>query len=629
MLIQFTGDMSDSLKEGVKMIQKQLGFQVSETGIQVQVRKSFGQLEVSLANRQGYIKYEQPIHFYRALSLFVENARRDDSFHVSEQPQFAVSGAMFDVSRNGVPKVDSIKELIRMMALMGLNALMLYTEDNITLDSQPYFGYMRGRYSFEELKECDDYAAMFGIEVIPCIQTLGHLTQALKWNYMNNIKDTDDILLVGEQKTYAFIDELIQSAKAPFRSNRIHIGMDEAHQVGLGKYLERNGFRNRFDIMNEHLREVLDITNKYGLHPMIWSDMYFRLASKTGQYYDLDAVVPEEVISEMPRDVKYVYWDYYHEDEEFYIEYIRRHKLFGSDPVFAGGIWCWTGIVPNYGKTFRTTNAALTACKKERIKEVFATVWGDNGAEADLFSSILGLQLFAEHTYAVEVDEEKLRSRFMICTGGDYDAFMNVKYLDETPGTMIDNLGEANPSKYLLYQDVLLGLFDRHVQNLDLAKHYEYWETKIKEYAKNSGRWFYLFSVYEKLSTVMRLKCDLGLRMKDSYDRNHIDDLNRFANQELPQLIVHIEELRDAHREQWFRTNKPFGWEVLDIRYGGLLARVGTAISRLNDYISGKIDVIEELQENRFEFDAFYGWESESLGHCNVYHRIVTAGKYE
>jgi len=38
-------------------------------------------------------------------------------------------------------------------------------EDSFELPDEPYFGYMRSRYSEEELCEIDDFAYMFGIEV--------------------------------------------------------------------------------------------------------------------------------------------------------------------------------------------------------------------------------------------------------------------------------------------------------------------------------------------------------------------------------------------------------------------------------------------------------------------------------
>lgn len=65
--------------------------------------------------------------------------------------------------------VPAVKKWIDVTAAMGYNTLMLYTEDTYEVDGQPYFGYMRGRYSKAELRELDDYAAEKGMELIPCI----------------------------------------------------------------------------------------------------------------------------------------------------------------------------------------------------------------------------------------------------------------------------------------------------------------------------------------------------------------------------------------------------------------------------------------------------------------------------
>src|SRR5699024_7341799 len=141
------------------------------------------------------------------------------------------------------------------------------------VDKYPYFGYMRGRYTQAEMKECDDYARTLGIEMVPCIQTLAHLTEALKWNYADEIKDTADILLAEEPKTYEFLENIIAAASNPIESKLIHIGMDEAQQLLLDNYIAKNGYRERFDIMNDHLQKVVSITEDLNLEPMIWSDM--------------------------------------------------------------------------------------------------------------------------------------------------------------------------------------------------------------------------------------------------------------------------------------------------------------------------------------------------------------------
>lgn len=623
MKIKFNGDISELIK-GIQILSREIGFEVAEDGLRVKVEKLSSGIEVSLEKEQGYIGYSDKIHFFRALGLFIEAASEKSSFKMTEEPQFTLNGAMIDVSRNAVLKVDSVKNVIRKMALMGLNTIMLYAEDTYEVKERPYFGYMRGRYTEEELRECDDYADIFGIEIIPCIQTLAHLTEALKWNYASQIKDTADILLAGEEKTYNFIEDMIKSASAPFRSKRIHIGMDEAHNLGLGKYLDLNGYRRRFDIMNEHLERVVEITEKYGLQPMIWSDMYFRLASKNGEYYDKNAVIPEDVMEKCHKGVQLVYWDYYHNDEDTYTEFIKRHKKFGNDTVFAGGVWTWAGIMTNYNKTFITTNAALSACKKEGIKEVFATMWGDNGAETNFFSALLGLQLYAEHGYASELDDEKLRRRFKFCTGGDYDAFMDLNMLDAVPGTEETNIGVvSNPSKFLLWQDVLIGLFDKEAENFNLYKHYFNAAEKLEGHIANNPHWDFVFKFAYKLAQALIIKSEIGIKIKNCYDQKNIEGLNEILKNELPELYSRISELRLAHREQWFKTNKPFGWEVIDIRYGGLLARIDTAISRLSDFTAGNIEQLEELEEERLNFNGSDG--KNTLWRHNQYSRIVTA----
>ena len=110
---------------------------------------------------------------------------------------------------------------------MGYNAVLLYTEDTYEVAGRPYFGYLRGRFSQAELRELDQYADALGIEMIPCIQTLGHMARALRWPCMEDVRDTDDVLLLDEEKTYALIEEMIVSASRPFATRRIHIGMDE------------------------------------------------------------------------------------------------------------------------------------------------------------------------------------------------------------------------------------------------------------------------------------------------------------------------------------------------------------------------------------------------------------------
>ncbi|GHH97890.1 beta-N-acetylhexosaminidase [Neobacillus kokaensis] len=624
MELHIRGDLS-SVVDGLKIVSNHLNFQLTTTGYPIQVKHQKGQLRVVNKNGQGEIIFDQPVHFFRALGLWLEHFRKSSEFNVSEIPQFDMSGVMLDASRNAVPTVADVEKLLQNMAVMGLNTLMLYTEDTYEVPEHPYFGYMRGRYTAEELKACDDYASKLGIEMIPCIQTLGHLREALKWNYASDIRDTDDIILVDEPKTYEFLENCIRAVSQPFRSNRIHIGMDETFQLGLGKYLQKHGYESHIDIMNRHLKKVVSITQKYGLKPMIWSDMYFPLFAETSDYRKENGQIREDILAGIP-DVELVYWNYYRKEQEVYEKDFQNHKLLGRTPIFAGGAWTWNGIAPNYGKAIVTTEAAMAASKKEGIKEVIVTLWGDNGAETPFSTAYPMLQLFAEHSYHQEVGLKQVSERFAFCCDGQFEDFMILKRLDETPGVIEDNMNISMTSKVAMYQDILIGLYDDNISGLSLGEHYEKLVPKLEKAKQNNPKWESLFDFYEQLARVLSVKVEIGLQLKEAYEEKDVERMKTFIPK-LDWLQTNVDLLRKKHRSIWFSAYKPFGWEVIDIRYAGVMTRMDTVKYRINDWLDGRISNIEELEEERLRHDG--PWEIfDGLVGGNIYHRIVTAGNF-
>ena len=219
-------------------------------------------------------------------------------------------GTMLDCSRNAVIRPDAVKQWIDILAELGYNTLMLYTEDTFQLDTQPYFGHLRGRYSQQELHAIDDYAFSKGVELIPCIQTLAHLNQIFQWDCYASIRDCYDILLAGEEKTYDLIDEMFRVVSKTFRSKQVNIGMDEAHMLGRGQYLTRFGLQERTEILLAHLERVSEIAKKYDLQLCMWGDMFVRMINAAAN--DMDPIdVADKVRSRIPDNVDIIYWDYY------------------------------------------------------------------------------------------------------------------------------------------------------------------------------------------------------------------------------------------------------------------------------------------------------------------------------
>ena len=147
-------------------------------------------------------------------------------------------GVMLDMSRNAVMKPSMLNKFVDYLSAFGYNMLQLYTEDTYEIEGEEFFGYLRGRYTKTELKEIDSYAASKGVELIPCIQTLAHLNQIFRWKTYAQYRDANDILLVGDERTYALVEKMFQTMAECFTTRKINIGMDEAHMLGRGKYLD-------------------------------------------------------------------------------------------------------------------------------------------------------------------------------------------------------------------------------------------------------------------------------------------------------------------------------------------------------------------------------------------------------
>lgn len=624
MKLRLEGEVRELLA-GVALLADELGIQLADDGLPVRVEISNGELEIRCASQGACIRYGHKHQFFRGLGLLVQHSREQASFHIREEQQFDQIGPIFDLSRNAVLTVDGFKAMLNKMALMGMNTVMLYMEDTYEIADEPYFGYMRGRYTYEELKEIDDYAAEFGIEAFPSIQTLAHLEEFLKWEPVKHYRDTKGALLVGSEQTDLLIERMLQAASAPFRSRKIHIGMDEAEELGRGKYLDLNGYESRFDIMVAHLEKVLAAVRRQGLKPMMWSDMFLKLASGAdGDYYDKETAVPEEMAHRIPKDVDMVYWDYTHLEREDYEKVIAKHRPLGCNLVFAGAVWIFNTFGVNYGLSLNASNTALQVCKQEGIREVYATMWGDDGNEGNPFAALLGLQLYAEHAYTGGTpSREQLAERVKLCTSIELETFLQLKDLDEVPGSEPNNSKQSNPSKFLLYQDVLLGLFDKQIEGLALSEHYAGLETEIRSRRDPSAALDYLFEVSEKLCAVLKLKSEIGISLKQAYDRQAYDELRAIAGK-LPVIADAVRRLREAHRAQWLRMFKPFGWEVIDIRYGGVLTRLDTASARISNYLNGTIARIEELEQERLAYSTTNRFNHKGTGWCSYYYRMAS-----
>lgn len=588
-VLHILGTPPEHWEEALSELREDLGIELGEAGIDVTCVPG-DELAVESDGKSVTLTWAAPIQFYRAVSLIPLPLT---SCSIREKARFQSSGIMFDCSRNAVLKPQALRFFFRKMALMGLNLGMMYTEDTYEVPGQPFFGYKRGRYTYDELKALDDYASLFGIELCPCIQTLGHLKRILHWPAYHHLRDNDEVLLADLDETYELLDQMIRAATAPYRSKKIHLGMDEAYGVGLGAHLARYGYEDPHSVIGRHLSRVLGICDKYGLHAMMWSDMYFHL---DGRNYHSPGLPSEKAKAAVDPRITLMYWDYYQPKEEAYADALYKHAQFPAPTVFAGGIWTWIGPAPDYPTTLQNTVSGLTACAKANIPLALATAWGDNGGECNLTAALLGLQLYGELTFRPDYDEDELARRFRRCCHADAQAFLDLSLLNYMPGMKDNPSDPVNACKFMLYQDPLIQLFEADTAGYAMAEHFGSLVTRYARYALENPDYALLFDFYTALANALALKCVWHEQAGDAVRSRNREQAAALADG-IPATVEALDTLRVVWRRLWESTNKPNGFEIIEVRMGGIAARMATAGEKMRAFALGQVDTIPELEE--------------------------------
>lgn len=190
---------------------------------------------------------------------------------IEDAPHFQHRGVLFDVCRHFFT-VDEVKTVIDMLAMHKMNRLHWHlTEDQgwrieikkypkltevgsvredsqvvgthrvhgLQLEGKPYGPYF---YTQEEIRDVVKYAADRFITIIPEVDMPGHMVAALAsyphlgctgedYKVWTRWGVSEDILCVGKESTFEFIEDVLTEVLDLFPSEYIHIGGDEAPRV--------------------------------------------------------------------------------------------------------------------------------------------------------------------------------------------------------------------------------------------------------------------------------------------------------------------------------------------------------------------------------------------------------------
>ncbi|KAJ9578744.1 hypothetical protein L9F63_005033 [Diploptera punctata] len=220
----------------------------------------------------------------------------------------------FDL-KGAPPKVSFLKRLFPLMRQLGATGVLLEWEDMF-----PFTGSLSplaagNCYSRRDVEEILGAARGSELEVIPLVQTFGHVEFALKhqdFSHLREVPESPQALCPSLNASMDFVEKMIEQVMELHQGARfLHIGCDEVFQMGECR---RCRTQMRETLFLSHVARVASfVRNRYGsVTPIIWDDMLRHLSPQSLEEFRIGELVEPMVwvyAEDVYRFVPSMVWD--------------------------------------------------------------------------------------------------------------------------------------------------------------------------------------------------------------------------------------------------------------------------------------------------------------------------------
>ncbi|XP_054168742.1 hexosaminidase D-like isoform X2 [Oppia nitens] len=252
------------------------------------------------------------------LSLSTQNKPKlrpkllDNSAAAAAQPAVAESRPLVPGLRvvhldlkGAPPRVSYLARLFPLMASFGANALLLEYEDMFPFSGPLSAIRAENAFSVSDIRTVLRLAEESGLEVIPLMQTFGHLEFALKLKQFSDLREDPSLpaaLCPQNNDSWTFVSQIIdQMAILHPNSRFLHIGCDEVFQIAS---CQKCRLKDRDHLFLSHVRRVAHhVVERHSRIPLVWDDMLRQMSSESLLDSGLSQLGVEPVVWSYVKDV--------------------------------------------------------------------------------------------------------------------------------------------------------------------------------------------------------------------------------------------------------------------------------------------------------------------------------------
>jgi hexosaminidase len=343
--------------------------------------------------------------FYGAMTLSQlvrQYGQKLPLLEITDYPDLPARGIMLDVSRDKVPTMKTLFELVDTLAGLKINELQLYTEHTFAYQKHPIVWEHASPLTGEEIFQLDAYCRARHINLVPNQNSFGHMRRWLTHDVYRPLGEAPNgcdtrwgrfdepfTLCPGDPGSIKLVGEMFDDLLPHFTSRMFNVGCDETVDLGAGRSKEECEAKGTGRVYLDFLLKIHNLVKAHGRTMQFWGDIIME---------------HPELVPELPSDVIALEWGYEHDHP--FNDHGAKFAASGIPFYVCPGTSSWNSIG---GRTDNALGNLLNAAENGLAHGAIGyliTDWGDNGHHQPLPVSYLGYSYGAAVSWCLQSNRD-------------------------------------------------------------------------------------------------------------------------------------------------------------------------------------------------------------------------------
>jgi len=294
---------------------------------------------------------------------------------ISDWPDYANRGVMLDISRDKVPTMETLYQLVDLLASWKINQLQMNTEHTFAYRNHPEVWSDASPITGEEILALDAFCKDRFIDLVPNQNSFGHMNRWLRHEKYRHLAESPDgyklydLFSVGPEtlnpvdpESLKFIESLYDELLPHFSSTLFNAGLDETLELGEGRSKKVVDQKGKLPVYLDFLLSIEQAAKSHGKRMMFWNDMLRK---------------EPELLKNVPKDCIALIWGY-----EAAHPFEKQCQLMADTGIpyyVCPGTSSWRSISGRTENALQNIANAAEAGLKHGALGLLNTDWGDRG----------------------------------------------------------------------------------------------------------------------------------------------------------------------------------------------------------------------------------------------------------